>query len=148
MNLGNLVATRGARKKRKRLGRGEGSGHGGTSTKGHKGQKARTGGYHKRGFEGGQMPLTRRSPKHGFVNPFTLEIEIVNVGDFNHLKAGTVIDESFLTTQGFVKTRQSTDGIKVLGNGELKVPLIFKLSRFSESAKSKILAAGGKIEGI
>ncbi len=144
MNLGSLIAPEGARKKRKRLGRGEGSGHGGTSTKGHKGQKSRAGGYHKRGFEGGQMPLMRRIPKHGFVNPFRKTYTIVNVGDLNELPQGSVIDEKLLREQGFVK--RDLSGVKILGGGELKVPLVFKLAHFSESAKKKILAAGGTIQ--
>ena len=82
MNLGSLQAPVGAKKKRKRVGRGEGSGHGGTSCRGHKGQKARAGGFHKRGFEGGQTPLIRRIPKRGFFNPFRRPSEMVNVGDF------------------------------------------------------------------
>lgn len=144
MNLGSLVAVPGARKKRKRLGRGEGSGHGGTSTKGHKGQKARAGGYHKRGFEGGQMTLTRRLPKRGFVNPFRKEYAIINVGDLEGVSKDTVIDAAFLAHNGFVKDPR--DGIKVLGGGEIKIPLTFKVQHFSTSAKTKILAAGGKIE--
>ena len=146
MNLGSLIATPGARKKRKRLGKGTGSGHGKTSSHGHKGQKARAGGYHKRAFEGGQTPLIRRLPKSGFVNPFSKEFAVVNVGDFQSLPAGTVIDEKFLKSQGFVKNRK--DGVKVLGGGELPVPLVFKLNRFSESAKQKILKAGGQIEDV
>lgn len=143
MDLGSLVAPRGARKKRKRLGRGTGSGHGKTSTRGHKGQKARAGGYHKRGFEGGQMPLVRRIPKQGFVNPFSKEIAIVNVGQLSEVPQGTVIDEAFLRREGFV--RRKTDGVKILGGGEIKTSLVFKLALFSESAKKKILAAGGQI---
>ena len=143
MNLASLKAPEGARKKRKRLGRGEGSGHGGTSTKGHKGQKARAGGYHKRGFEGGQMTLTRRLPKTGFVNIFRKEFAIVNIGDLNEIEKNAVVDEKFLIERGFVK--EPLDGIKILGNGELKIPLTFKLTRFSESAKKKIASAGGKI---
>ena len=145
MNLGNLEAPRGARKKRKRIGRGDGSGHGGTSTKGHKGQKARAGGYHKRGFEGGQMSLTRRLPKHGFTNPFRKEHAIVNVGDLSSLTKGSVVDEAFLMKEGFVHNKR--DGIKILGKGDLSTSLTFKKMIFSESAKKKILAAGGTIEG-
>jgi large subunit ribosomal protein L15 len=146
MDLGSLKAPEGARKKRKRIGRGEGSGHGGTSTRGHKGQKARAGGFHKRGFEGGQMTLTRRLPKTGFVNPFRKEFAIVNLGDLNELKPNTVVDEKLLIEEGFVK--EPRDGIKILGEGEIKVPLTFKLARFSESAKKKIIAAGGRIEEV
>lgn len=144
MNLGSLETPPGARRKRKRVGRGEGSGHGGTSTRGHKGQKARAGGYHKRGFEGGQMPLTRRLPKHGFTNPFRKEFAVINVEDLNDLKAGSVVDESLLREAGFVKKKR--EGIKILGGGELKVSLVVKVPHLSESAKKKILGAGGKID--
>ena len=149
LNLGNLPATRGARKKRKRIGRGEGSGHGGTSTKGHKGQKARAGGYHKRGFEGGQMPLARRLPKHGFINHFRKEFSIINVGDLNDWPQNTVINENSLRENGFFKKLRS--GIKILGNGEIKQSLIFELSsssKMSEAAKKKIIAAGGQIKAL
>ncbi len=143
MDLGSLWAPPGARKKRKRIGRGDGSGHGKTSTRGHKGQKSRAGGYHKRGFEGGQMALSRRLPKHGFVNPFRKEFAIVNLGDLKEVPQGTVIDDKFLLEGGFV--RKVRDGIKILGEGEIKTPLVFKVVRLSESAKKKILAAGGQI---
>ncbi len=144
MDLGSLVAPKGARKKRKRLGRGEGSGHGGTSTKGHKGQKARAGGYHKRGFEGGQMPLSRRLPKFGFTNPFRKEFSVINVGDLGSIPGSTVVDEQYLKKNGFVRKLRS--GVKLLGNGELKIPLTIKVSKISETAKKKIEAAGGKVE--
>lgn len=144
MDLGSLKAPVGARKKRKRLGRGTGSGHGKTSTRGHKGQKARAGGYHKRGFEGGQMTLTRRLPKQGFVNIFSKRYAVVNVGDLGEVPQGTVIDEAFLTSGGFVK--KVLHGVKILGGGELKTALVFKVSGCSESAKKKIEAAGGRIE--
>ena len=144
MNLGSLISPLGARKKRKRLGRGTGSGHGKTSTRGHKGQKARAGGYHKRGFEGGQMTLTRRTPKQGFVNIFSKKYAVLNVSDLGDLPQGTVIDEEFLKKGNFVK--KTLDGIKILGAGELKAALIFKNLRVSKSAKQKIETAGGKVE--
>ena len=144
MNLGSLIAPKGARKSRKRLGRGEGSGHGGTSTKGHKGQKARAGGYHKRGFEGGQMPLSRRLPKFGFNNPFRKEYAVINVGDLESIPGSTVVDEAYLKKNGFVKKMLS--GVKILGEGDIKVPLTLKVSKVSETAKKKIEAAGGKVE--
>ncbi len=146
MDLGSLIASKGARKKRKRVGRGDGSGHGKTSTRGHKGQKARAGGYHKVGFEGGQMPLLRRLPKRGFVNPFRKVFAVINLSDLNNLPKETVVDETFLRKEGYVK--RLFDGVKVLGGGELKVPLVFRLGHFSESAKKKILAAGGRMEGV
>ncbi|QQR80820.1 MAG: 50S ribosomal protein L15 [Deltaproteobacteria bacterium] len=144
MNLGSLIAPKGARKKRKRLGRGEGSGHGGTSTKGHKGQKARAGGYHKRGFEGGQMPLSRRLPKFGFTNPFRREYTVINIGDLESIPGSTIVDETYLKQNGFIKKLNS--GVKVLGNGDVKVPLTIKVTKISETAKKKIEAAGGKVE--
>ncbi len=143
MDLGSLIAPVGARKKRKRVGRGTGSGHGKTSTRGHKGQKARAGGYHKRGFEGGQMPLVRRVPKFGFVNPFRKNYEIVNVGRLSVLPAGTVVTASLLKEKGLAKGR--LDGIKLLGEGELKTSLTIDLPLLSASARKKIEAAGGKI---
>lgn len=144
MNLGSLQAPAGARKQRKRIGRGEGSGHGGTSTRGHKGQKARAGGFHKLGFEGGQMPLTRRLPKRGFVN-FTREVfEVVNVGDLNECKPHAVVDEAFLLEAGLVRQGK----VKILGDGELKVPLTIRAHRFSQSAEKKIVAAGGRFEVV
>lgn len=146
MDLGSLQAPAGARKKRKRVGCGEGSGHGGTSTRGHKGQKARAGGFHKRGFEGGQMPLVRRIPKRGFFNFTRKEYAVVNVGDLNELKPQTVVDESFLEEQGFVKPGRG--GVKILGDGELRVPLTVRAHTVSEGARKKILAAGGKFERL
>ena len=146
MNLGNLQAPEGARKKRKRLGRGEGSGHGGTSTRGHKGQKARAGGFHKRGFEGGQMPLIRRLPKRGFFNFARKEFEVVNVKELNLFAAQTVVDLSLLAERGLVRGKR--EWVKILGEGDLKVPLTVRAHRFSQSAPKKITEAGGKFEVI
>ncbi len=142
MNLGSLKAPVGARKKRKRVGRGEGSGHGGTSTRGHKGQKARAGGYHKVGFEGGQMPLVRRTPKKGFFNFARQEYQVLNVGDLNQLAPNSVVDSAFFRAKGY----SAKDKIKILGDGDLKIPLTIHAHRFSQSAQKKITAAGGKIE--
>ena len=103
MKLNELKPPEGARKKRKRIGRGEGSGHGGTSTKGHKGYKARSGGTVAPGYEGGQMPLQRRLPKRGFKNPFRSEYNIINVRDLNRFPAGTVVDLATLKDSGLVK---------------------------------------------
>lgn len=144
MNLGSLVAPGGSRKKRKRVGRGEGSGHGGTSTRGHKGQKARSGGFHKLGFEGGQMPLIRRLPKRGFVNPFRKKSLGVGVGTLNRLPAGSIVDEALLRSQGWIKGKGEA---KILADGDLKSSLVVKVKRLSEGAKKKILAAGGRVEG-
>jgi len=146
MKLSELKPPKGARKKRKRIGRGEGSGHGGTSTKGHKGYKARSGGKVPPGYEGGQMPLQRRLPKRGFKNPFRTEFNILNVQDLARFPAGTVVDVDTLKASGLVK--RSYLGVKVLGEGILSHPLTVKAHQFSLSAKSKIEAVGGKAEVI
>lgn len=146
MNLGSLTAPEGMRTKRKRLGRGEGSGHGGTSTRGHKGQKSRAGGPKGRGFEGGQTPLVRRIPKRGFFNFTRKEFSVVNLGDLKDLPAGSVVDEKFLVENGFVKAEKS--GIKILGGGDLPVALVIKAHSFSGSARKKIAEAGGKFEVV
>src|SRR5215831_18297764 len=140
--LSEMKSPRGAVRNKKRLGRGDASGHGGTSTKGHKGQRARAGGYHKGPtFEGGQMPLVRRVPKRGFHNIFRKEFAVVNVADLEGIPAGTVVDAAYLkANRGLRKLR---DGIKILGDGELKVALTVVADRFSESAKAKIEKAGG-----
>ena len=144
MNLGELKPPKGSRKKRKRVGRGVGSGHGKTSCKGHKGQNARAGGGTKAGFEGGQMPLQRRLPKRGFTNIFRKEYAVVNLSDLSDL-SGTVTPES-LVEQGIV--RHAKAGIKILGVGELKSALTIRAHKFSKSAVDKIQAAGGKAEVI
>ena len=143
MNLGSLKPTAGSRKKRKRVGRGDGSGHGGTSCKGAKGQKARSGGGVGHGFEGGQMPLARRLPKRGFRNTFRKEIIAVNIEQLKRFPEGSVIDEDGLLQAGLVKRKG--DGIKILGKGDLGHPLSLKVRRVSRSARSKIEAAGGSI---
>ena len=132
---------------RKRVGRGPGSGLGKTSGKGHKGQNARSGGGVRPGFEGGQLPLFRRLPKRGFNNyEFRTEYAIVNVGDLNDFKDGSVIELSNLKESGLVKKEK--DGIKILGNGELTKKLTVKANKFSSTARVKIENAGGKIEVI
>lgn len=143
MNLGSLKPPAGSRKKRKRVGRGDGSGHGGTSCKGAKGQKARSGGGVGHGFEGGQMPLARRLPKRGFRNTFRKEIITVNIEQLKRFPEGSVIDEDSLLQAGLVKRKG--DGIKILGKGDLGHPLSLKVRRVSRSARSKIEAAGGSI---
>jgi len=145
MRLADLAPPRGSRKKRKRIGRGIGSGHGKTSCRGHKGQKARSGGGPKPGFEGGQMPLYRRVPKRGFTNIFQKQYAIVNVGSLNRLSE-SVITPEVLKSNGLVKNISS--GVKILGEGELAKPLTVKAHAFSASAKEKILRAGGSIEII
>ena len=144
--LSQLAPHPGSLKRKKRLGKGEGSGHGGSSTKGHKGQKSRAGGYHKRGFEGGQMSLIRRVPKQGFTNVFKKEIAIVNLDRLGTLAANTKVDEALLRGKGWVKG--ACDGIKVLGNGNLKVKLTLVVHAISAAAKKKIEGAGGTVELI
>ena len=132
---------------RKRIGRGPGSGTGKTSGKGHKGQNARSGGGVRPGFEGGQLPLFRRLPKRGFNNyEFRTEYAVVNVGDLNDFKDGSVIELKNLKESGLVKKEK--DGIKILGSGELTKKLTVKANKFSSTAKEKIENAGGKIEVI
>lgn len=144
MKLEELKPSKGARKKSKRVGRGPGSGSGKTAGKGHKGQKARSGGVKGPGFEGGQMPLQRRLPKRGFTNIFRKEYAVVNLGDLSDL-SGTITPETLLE-QGIV--RHAKSGIKVLGVGELKSALTIRAHKFSKSAIDKIQAAGGKVEVI
>lgn len=138
----------GGSKSRKRVGRGIGSGTGKTSGRGHKGQKARSGGGVRPGFEGGQMPLFRRLPKRGFTNIFKKEYATFNVDFFNKFEDGTVIDTDFLVEEGLLKRGEIKDGLKILGNGELKSKVTVKATKFTESAKEKIEAAGGKVEVI
>lgn len=146
MQLNELKPALGASKNRKRVGRGTGSGHGKTSTKGHKGQKARSGGSVKPGFEGGQMPLQRRLPKRGFNSLDRIEYVVVNVGQLDAFDVGTVVDSAALVATGLVKKESSL--IKVLAQGEITKALIVKGVKFSAAAKEKILAAGGTAEEI
>lgn len=142
MRLNTLACPVGAVKKKKRLGRGESSGLGKTSGRGHKGQKARAGGYHKVGFEGGQMPLQRRIPKRGFF-PFTREeFVVVNVGDLGRFQALTEVDRNLLKESGLLS--KGAGKLKILGDGELKISITVKASRFSATAKEKIEKAGGQ----
>lgn len=133
---------------KKRLGRGIGSGLGKTSGKGHKGQNARSGGGVRLGFEGGQMPLFRRTPKRGFTNIFAKEYAIVNLSDLNIFEENTVVTPETLLEEGIVKLNKDKVGIKVLGDGELNVKLTVKAHKFSKSAAEKIEACGGKVEVI
>jgi len=146
MKLHELKPAEGSRKDVKRKGRGIGSGNGKTAGKGHKGQNARSGGGVRPGFEGGQNPLYRRLPKRGFNNPFRKEFAVVNIEELNSFAAGTEVTPELLMEQGIVKNPQS--GIKILGNGEIKVGLTVKANKFSQSAVEKIQAAGGKTEVI
>jgi len=145
MILNELRAPFGANKKKKRVGRGESSGLGKTSGRGHKGQKARSGGYHKVGFEGGQMPLVRRIPKRGFTNIFKKSYALVNLADLNKLKDVKEIDMDVLVAKKLVKKSQrNKDGLKILANGNLEAALTIKANKFSKTAVEKIEKAGGK----
>ncbi len=144
MKLHDLKPAVGATTAPKRLGRGTGSGLGKTSGKGHKGAKARSGGGKRPGFEGGQMPLTMRLPKRGFTNKFRIEFATVNVDRLNIFEDGAVVTPVELIEAGILKNVQ--DGVKILGNGEITKKLTVKATKFTESAKQKIEAAGGKAE--
>ena len=144
MRLDTIQPAVGATTSKKRLGRGTGSGLGKTSGKGHKGQWARSGGGVRPGFEGGQMPLTRRVPKRGFNNHFKKEYVIVNLDVLNeNFAAGSVVDMEALLDRNLVKSVKNAAGLKVLGNGELTVNLTVKAAKFSASAKEAIEKAGG-----
>ena len=145
LTLSNLSPNPGSRKNRKRVGRGQGSGRGKTSTRGHKGYKSRSGSSIKPGFEGGQMPLQRRIPKRGFNNIFRKEFAIVNVIDLDAFEAGTKIDLAALIDAGLVAKKYKM--VKVLGNGEITKSLTVAVDKLSETARKKIEAAGGTIEG-
>ena len=144
--LSKLKPNRGERKRRTRVGRGQGSGLGKTAGRGQKGAQSRSGYKHRANFEGGQMPLHRRIPKSGFKNPFSKEYEAVNVGRLAALPAGTVVTDAFLREQGII-SRIGADGVKVLGDGELGVALHVRVSKLSRTAAQKILSAGGTVEG-
>ena len=146
MMIHELKVKEGARKRPKRIGRGIGSGHGKTATRGHKGQKARSDGGKGPHFEGGQTPLQRRLPKRGFKNPVRREYAEVNVGQLERFEPGTVVTPELLAESGVVKRLK--DGIKILGKGELTRAVTVRAHRFSRSAAEKIQAAGGSIEVI
>jgi large subunit ribosomal protein L15 len=148
MRLHTLKPAKGAVKKEKRIGRGQGSGRGGTSTRGHKGAQSRSGYSRKRGFEGGQMPLQRRMPKFGFKNPFRVEYRVFNLNQLDEMAAKhkvTTIDVDFLRDKRYV---QKNDVVKVLGRGEIKTALTVKVNAYSGTAKSAIESAGGTVETI
>ena len=146
MKLHELKPADGARKTRKRVGRGPGSGRGKTATRGEKGQKSRSGYSAKRGFEGGQMPLHRRLPKRGFVNIFRKEYRTINVERLNSFESGALVTPETMQEAG-VLNKGRLD-VKVLGNGDLKVALTVKAHKFTKTAADKIQAAGGKVELI
>lgn len=145
MNLEELRPPEGARKKRKRVGRGIGSGHGKTACKGHKGQKARAGRGTKAGFEGGQMPLQRRLPKRGFRNPFKQKVTILHIGDLNRYSRDTVVDPDLLSQSGLC---QKGEVIKLLSDGELQHPLTVRVHKASQAALKKVEMASGRVEVI
>ncbi|MBQ6387600.1 MAG: 50S ribosomal protein L15 [Ruminococcus sp.] len=147
MKLHELSPVEGSKKRSKRIGRGHGSGWGKTAGKGHKGQKARSGGSIRPGFEGGQMPLQRRVPKRGFNNIFAKNVVAINLSVLNRkFNDGDTVDVEALKAAGVVKN--GFDAVKILGNGKIEKKLTVKLSAFSESAKAAIEAAGGKAEVI
>ncbi|QXM07329.1 50S ribosomal protein L15 [Crassaminicella indica] len=146
MKLHELRPAEGSTKNRKRLGRGTATGQGKTAGRGQDGQKSRSGGNVKPGFEGGQMPLYRRLPKRGFTNVFKKQWTIINVDTLNRFDEGTVVTPELLLEKGIIK--KIVDGVKVLGNGELQKKVTVQAHKFSQSAVEKIEAAGGKAEVI
>lgn len=146
MKLHELAPAAGATHKRKRIGRGPGSGHGKTATKGHKGLLARSGGGKRPGFEGGQMPLVRRLPKFGFTNPFRIEYAIVNLKSLAVLGAVDEVTPQILISAGLIKRKDRR--VKILGAGEVARPIVIQAHKFSKSAVEKIQAAGGRAEVI
>src|SRR5215210_3638411 len=146
LSLNNLKPAAGSTHKKKRVGRGPGSGLGKTAGRGHKGQKSRSGFSRKLGFEGGQMPLHRRLPKRGFTNIFKKEYAVINLADLERFDNGATVDEAALRQAGLVKGQN--DGVKVLGNGKLSKKLTVSATRFSATAKSAIEAAGGTVQEI
>ncbi|MCL1790149.1 MAG: 50S ribosomal protein L15 [Peptococcaceae bacterium] len=145
MKLHEITPAPGSTSKRKRVGRGNGSGMGNTACRGHKGQKARSGGGVRPGFEGGQMPITRRLPKHGFNNIFRKEYKVINLGQLEtRFEDGAEITLETLAANGLIK--KSDKLVKILGHGELKKKLTIRVSKISAAAAEKVTAVGGKIE--
>lgn len=144
MKITDIKPAAGSRKRCKRVGRGFGSGHGKTACKGHKGQKARSGGTKGAGFEGGQMPLQRRTPKRGFKNPFAVEFAVVNLNTLDRMADEAVITPELLVDRGIIKDLKH--GLKILGTGTIGRAVTVKADAFSAAAREKIQAAGGKAE--
>jgi large subunit ribosomal protein L15 len=144
MRLNDLAPAPGARKSRKRVGRGVGSGWGKTAGRGSKGQNSRSGGGVRPGYEGGQMPIHRRLPKRGFTNIFKKTYAVINIRDLAKMERGSVVDEAALVRAGLVKGRR--DGVKLLGQGDIAIPLTVKIDLISQSARQKIESAGGTVE--
>lgn len=145
LKLNNLSPTEGSRRQRKRIGRGQGTGHGKTAGKGHKGAKARTGFSMKSGFEGGQMPLHRRLPKVGFTNQFKREYVIITLSDLDRFEAGSVVNRESLLAAGLIGGKDSSL-VKVLANGEISKAVTVEVDKVSQGAKDKIVAAGGSVK--
>ncbi|MCD6064193.1 MAG: ribosomal protein [Flavipsychrobacter sp.] len=148
MQLHNLKPAEGATQKGKRIGRGEGSGHGGTATKGNKGQQARTGYQSKKGHEGGQMPIQRRMPKRGFKSLNRIDYKVFNLGQIDFLVEKYNITEFSLDNLYINGLINRTDAVKILGNGEVKAKMLFKVNAISAKAKEAIEAAGSTVELI
>jgi large subunit ribosomal protein L15 len=146
MKLGTLKPPEGSKRRKKRVGRGIGSGHGKTACRGTKGQRSRSGRGIPPGFEGGQMPLQRRVPKRGFTNIFKKRFSLVNLRDLNRFKANSIVDVETLRKAGLVK--KVNDGVKILGKGKITIPLTLRVHRVSKGAAEKIVAAQGRIEDI
>ncbi len=149
--LSNLKYAKGSKSKSKRIGRGEGSGHGGTATKGMNGQLSRSGAKHKNWFEGGQMPLQRRVPKFGFTNKFKTYYQLINVDSIEKLAASKKLSEELINAEVLKKhglISNLKDPVKLLGNGNIKAKIKIQVNSFSKSAKEKIESAGGTIEKI
>ena len=144
MRIHELSPAEGSKKKHKRVGRGQGSGHGKTCCRGHKGQRSRSGGRLRLGFEGGQMPLQRRLPKRGFTNIFRKECNIINIKDLNRFEPNSTIDMDALREAGLVN--RARGDIKLLGEGEISHPIVIRVDKVSKAARAKIEAAGGKVE--
>ncbi len=146
IRIGALSPTPGSQRKRKRVGRGPGSGHGKTSTRGHKGQRSRSGAKRRSWFEGGQMPLQRRVPKRGFTNIFRKKFQIVNLSNLSRVAGSEVISPQAMEEAGLIKKAELP--VKVLGGGEVKAKLTVRANAFSKKALEKIKSAGGKVEVI
>lgn len=144
MRLHDLSPSKGARKSRKRLGRGVGTGQGKTAGRGTKGQNSRAGGGVRPGYEGGQMPIHRRLPKRGFANIFKKKVAVINIRDLQKFESGETVDEAALLKAGLIKGRH--DSVKLLGKGEIEYPLNIRLEGISAGARKKIEASGGSIE--
>ena len=144
MKLHELSPASKSRKMKKRLGRGVGSGRGKTAGRGSKGHNSRSGGGVRPGYEGGQMPIQRRLPKHGFTNVFKKKIAVINIKDLSAFKSGSLVDETAVVKAGLIKGKRN--GIKLLGTGQINVALNVKLNHVSKSAREKITAAGGTVE--